>query len=47
MRLENDAPAYIGPREAAISAWFEDALERTTLFSLTLPSAVATRAAGD
>jgi len=47
MRLENDLPAYIGPREAAISAWFEDDLERTTLFSLTLPPAMSARAAAE
>jgi N-acyl homoserine lactone hydrolase len=47
MRIENDVPAYIGPREAAISAWFEDDLERTTLFSLTLPSASPARAAAE
>ncbi|MGH7112439.1 MAG: MBL fold metallo-hydrolase, partial [Stellaceae bacterium] len=45
MRLENDGPVYIGAREAAISAWFEDDLERTTLFALTLPAAAPARAA--
>ena len=47
IRLENGAPVYIGPREAAISAWFADDLERTTLFSLTLPKAVPARAAAE
>lgn len=47
MRLENNVPAYIGPREAAISAWFEGDLERTTLFSLTLPPTGAARAAAE
>jgi len=47
MRLENDMPVYIGPREAAISAWFEDDLERTTLFSLTLPAPAAARTAAE
>ncbi|MDA8049655.1 MAG: MBL fold metallo-hydrolase [Rhodospirillales bacterium] len=47
MRLENDCPSYIGPREAAISAWFEDDLERTTLFSLALPAVVPARAAAE
>ena len=47
MRLENDSPVYIGPREAAVSAWFENDLERTTLFSLTLPEANPARAAAE
>ena len=47
MRLENDAPVYIGTREAAISAWFENDLERTTLFSLTLQEASPARVAAE
>jgi len=47
MQLKNDIPAYIGPREAAISAWFENDLDRTTLFSLILPAASPTRAAAE
>lgn len=47
MRLENDVPAYIGPREAAISAWFENDLEQTTLFSLALAGASPARAAAE
>lgn len=47
MRLENDVPVYIGPREAAISAWFENDLDHTTLFSLTLPEAATARAAAE
>ncbi|MBV9734546.1 MAG: MBL fold metallo-hydrolase [Acidisphaera sp.] len=34
MVLENDEPKYIGVREAAISAWFGDDLDTTTLFEL-------------
>lgn len=45
MRLENDQPVYIGAREAAISAWFEDDLERTTLFALTVAAAPSRAAA--
>jgi len=36
MVLENDKPKYIDKREAAISAWFGDDMETTTLFKLTL-----------
>jgi N-acyl homoserine lactone hydrolase len=36
MVLENGQPSYIGKREAAISAWFGDTLDRTTLFQLTV-----------
>lgn len=36
MRLDNGAPAYLGKREAAISAWFGDDMETTTTLSLTL-----------
>lgn len=35
MRLDGDAVVYIGEREAAVRAWFDDDLERTTLFRLT------------
>lgn len=45
MHLENDVPAFIGPREAAISAWFADDLEHTTLFALALSQPGAKRAA--
>lgn len=34
MRLDGDEPAYIGRREAAISAWFGRGLDQTTLFQL-------------
>jgi N-acyl homoserine lactone hydrolase len=34
MVLEEGRPAYIGKREAAITAWFADDLEKTTLFEL-------------
>jgi N-acyl homoserine lactone hydrolase len=36
MVLENGNTKYIDKREAAISAWFGDDMERTTLFKLTL-----------
>jgi N-acyl homoserine lactone hydrolase len=36
MVLENGATKYIDRREAAISAWFGDDMETTTLFKLTL-----------
>lgn len=35
MRLERDVPQFIGSREAAISAWMADDMEKTTLFKLT------------
>lgn len=34
MQLEGGVPRYIGTREAAISAWFADDMEKTTLISL-------------
>ena len=34
MRLLDGIPSYIGTREAAISAWFADGMEQTTLISL-------------
>jgi N-acyl homoserine lactone hydrolase len=36
MLLEDDKPKYIGKREAAISAWYGDDMEPTTLFKLTI-----------
>jgi glyoxylase-like metal-dependent hydrolase (beta-lactamase superfamily II) len=36
MVLEDGQPRYIGERQAAISTWFGDDLESTTLFELTL-----------
>jgi glyoxylase-like metal-dependent hydrolase (beta-lactamase superfamily II) len=36
MVLENGKPKYIDKREAAISAWYGDDMETTTLFRLTL-----------
>jgi glyoxylase-like metal-dependent hydrolase (beta-lactamase superfamily II) len=36
MVLEDGKPRYLGEREAAIRAWFDDDLERTTLFRLTV-----------
>lgn len=35
MQLDAGAPVYIGERTAAISSWFEETLDRTTLFELT------------
>ena len=37
MLLENGHPRYIGKREAAITAWFGDTMEQTTLIDLVLP----------
>jgi glyoxylase-like metal-dependent hydrolase (beta-lactamase superfamily II) len=36
MVLENDKPKYIDKREAAITAWYGDDMEKTTLFKLTI-----------
>jgi glyoxylase-like metal-dependent hydrolase (beta-lactamase superfamily II) len=36
MVLEDGQPRYIGKRQAAISTWFGDDLESTTLFELTI-----------
>ena len=36
MVLENGKPKYIDKRDAAISAWFGDDMETTTLFKLTV-----------
>jgi hypothetical protein len=35
MVLEGETPRYLGEREAAIRAWFDDDLEHTTLFRLS------------
>jgi glyoxylase-like metal-dependent hydrolase (beta-lactamase superfamily II) len=35
MILENGQPKYIGAHDAAISSWFGDTLDQTTLFRLT------------
>jgi len=37
MVLENDRPVFVGKREAAITSWFGDDLETTTLIELTVP----------
>jgi hypothetical protein len=34
--FENGQTKYIDKREAAISAWYGDDMEKTTLFKLTL-----------
>jgi N-acyl homoserine lactone hydrolase len=36
MVLEDDKPKYIDKREAAITAWYGDDMEKTTLFKLTV-----------
>jgi N-acyl homoserine lactone hydrolase len=36
MVLEDGAPVFVGKREAAITAWFDDSLEKTTRFELTI-----------
>jgi N-acyl homoserine lactone hydrolase len=36
MVLEGGQPKYIGERQAAVSAWFGEDLETTTLFELKL-----------
>ncbi|SRR6266540_2368067 len=43
MVLADGKPSYIEGRRAAISAWFGDTLETTTLFELTSDSATAVR----
>jgi glyoxylase-like metal-dependent hydrolase (beta-lactamase superfamily II) len=37
MVLDNNAPRYLGTREAGVSSWFGPDLDTTTLFELTLP----------
>jgi hypothetical protein len=47
MMLENGRPTYIEERRAAITAWFDDDLETTTLFELkAVEPPAARRAAG-
>jgi N-acyl homoserine lactone hydrolase len=36
MTLQAGEPAYIGTREAGVSSWFGEGLDKTTLFQLTL-----------
>lgn len=36
MVLRDGKPEFVGKREAAITAWFDDTLERTTRFELTI-----------
>ena len=38
MVLEGGRPRYIGRREAAISAWYGDGMEQTTLIDLVVPA---------
>ncbi len=42
MMLDGDRPQYLGKREAAITSWYGDDLETTTLFELTRSAANAT-----
>ncbi len=37
MVIEAGQPRYVGKREAAISAWYGDSMEQTTLIDLVLP----------
>jgi glyoxylase-like metal-dependent hydrolase (beta-lactamase superfamily II) len=37
MTQESGRPQYLGQREAAITCWYGDDMDRTTLFELTLP----------
>lgn len=46
MALDHGQPRYIEERQAALTAWFGDTLEKTTLFELKLPEAPRKRAAG-
>jgi N-acyl homoserine lactone hydrolase len=47
MVLENGVPTYIEERRAGITAWFDDELEKTTLFELKpIALSAARRAAG-
>jgi len=36
MVLEDDKPVFVGKREAAITSWFDDDIETTTRFELTI-----------
>jgi glyoxylase-like metal-dependent hydrolase (beta-lactamase superfamily II) len=47
MTVKDGRPAYIGHREAAVSTWYGDDLEQTTLFELTRERAGAILAADD
>lgn len=37
MHLEDGTPRYLGERQAAIKAWFDDTLEKTTIITLANP----------
>ena len=43
MMLQDGNPQYLGKREAAITSWYGDDMDTTTLFELTLPSEAATQ----
>lgn len=45
MLLDSGAPRYIGTREAAISAWYGDDMETTTLIDLVVPAPARDKAA--
>ena len=36
MVLEDGKPVFVGKREAAITSWFDDSLEKTTRFELVV-----------
>jgi N-acyl homoserine lactone hydrolase len=36
MVLQDSKPVFVGKREAAITSWFDDDLETTTRFELTV-----------
>ena len=45
MVLEDGRPRFIGTREAAISAWYGDGMEQTTLIDLVVPAPARDKAA--
>ena len=47
MTQDGGRTSYIGRREAAISTWYGDDLEQTTLIELTRERAAATLIAGE
>jgi N-acyl homoserine lactone hydrolase len=43
MMLQDGNPQYLGKREAAITSWYGDDMDTTTLFELTMPAEAATQ----
>ena len=43
MTQADGKPQYIGKREAAITTWYGDDMDTTTLFELTLPAEAPAR----